>query len=209
MPNSEDCVCRDNVGVYLAILSNIEFQKPFDDEMNQVGKMQFDGWCALTNFLYYWIYETNFKYYMYFYDSFNYFTDDMYKYIASKDNVVMLFSMDQMTTGEYGTGWINLKTYLNSKLSWNANLSSEELTENWFNAMFKEAAPRMKSLFYSQRIYYDNLMKEQDLYQIRSNYLVINKKEYWNLASLKSWIDLADMAKMDIIKYKILEKDVA
>lgn len=202
-----EVVCRDDVGVYLAILNNIEYQKAFEDEINEIGKMQLDGWSELTDFLYYWTYETNFRNYMYYYDSFNYFTDSMYKHMNTK-GVEMFFAQDQLSCGEYGSGWLNLKAYLSAKLSWDTSLSSETLTENWFNAMFKEAAPRMKELFYSMRIYYEDLMNTNEMYQIRSNYLVLDKKDYWNLATLQSWVATCDKAKEDVDKYKYTDPEL-
>lgn len=194
-------VLRDNVGVYLAILNNLDYQQSYFGETNSVGKEPLDAWSTLTDFIYYWNYDTNFKLYPYFYDSFNYFTDEMYKYVNTK-HVAMYFSQGQETSGETGICWNNLKVYLNAKLSWDTSLTTEELTDKWFDAMFRDASTQMKQLFYAMRIYNDNMLQKYNFYKIRSNYNMVNSREYWNLSTLQGWVQQCDQAKASVAKYQ-------
>ena len=201
-PIDESVRCRENVGVYLAICNNIEFQKSFFDEINELGREQLEGWSALSDFLYFWTYETNFKYYMYFYDSFDFFNAEAYQYIASF-KPEMFFAQGQEASGDSGTTWNNLKAYLNAKLSWDSSLDTDTLIENWFNAMYREAAQEMKDYFYAMRIYNAALLEKESLYKVRSNYTNIDKRQYWSLATLESWIKACDNAKLAVEKYKM------
>lgn len=200
-PIDSQMICRENVGVYLAICNNIEYQKSFFEEINDLGREQLEGWSVLTDFMYFWTYETNFKYYMYFYDSFNFFNTEAYQYIASF-KPAMFFAQGQEASGASGTTWNNLKAYLNAKLAWDSSLNTDELTENWFNAMYKEAATEMKEYFYSMRLYNTALLEKYGLYKIRSNYTEIAKKQYWSLATLENWVNVCDQAKLAVQKYK-------
>ena len=200
-PIDEKVVCRDNVGVYLAICNNIEYQKSFFDEINELGRSQLEGWSAVTDFLYFWTYETNFRYYMYFYDSFDFFNAEAYQYIASF-KPEMFFAQGQEASGASGTTWNNLKAYLNAKLSWDSSLNTNKLIDNWFNAMYREAAQEMKNYFYAMRLYNASLLERNSLYKVRSNYTDIAKRQYWSLATLESWIEACDNAKLCVEKYK-------
>ena len=200
-PINENIRCRENVGVYLAICNNIEFQKSFFDEINELGREQLEGWSTLTDFLYFWTYETNFKYYMYFYDSFDFFNTQAYQYIASF-KPEMFFAQGQEASGDSGTTWNNLKAYLNAKLSWDSSLDTNTLIDNWFKAMYHEAAPVMKDYFYAMRLYNASLLEKRSLYKVRSNYTDIAKRQYWPLATLESWIKACDNAKLAVEKYK-------
>ena len=200
-PISEAVRCRENVGVYLAICNNIEYQKSFFDEMNSLGREQLEGWSALTNFLYFWTYETNFRHYTYFYDSFDFFNGEAYNYIASF-KPAMFFAQGQEASGDSGTTWNNLKAYLNAKLAWDSSLDTNELIDNWFNAMYREAAADMKAYFYAMRLYNTSLLESKSLYKVRSNYTEVAKRQYWPLATLESWIKACDNAKLAVEKYK-------
>lgn len=206
-PIDEKVVIRDNVGVYLAICNNLEFQKSFFDDMNGIGRGQLDSWSVLSDFVYYWNYETNFKYYMYYYDSFAYFNAEAYRYFYEK-NVKMFFAQGQESCGETGTTWNNLKAYLNAKLSWNTALDTQTLMDNWFKAMYQDCAPAMKNLFLSMRAHNNYFMESNALYRTRSNYLSINKREYWPLATLQQWVATCDEALASAEKYKEMNQEL-
>ena len=200
-PIDESVVCRDNVGVYLAICNNIEYQKSFFDEMNDLGRYQLEGWSMLTDFLYFWTYETNFRHYTYFYDSFDFFNGEAYNYVASF-KPAMFFAQGQEASGDSGTTWNNLKAYLNAKLAWDSTLDTQTLIDRWFNAMYREAAAEMKAYFYAMRLYNASLLESKSLYKVRSNYTEVAKRQYWPLATLESWVKACDDAKLSVEKYK-------
>ena len=60
VPNHEDVIMNDRVGVYFAEINNLDNQLSFFSKDNEPGKAMFDGWAALTKWLELWVYETNF-----------------------------------------------------------------------------------------------------------------------------------------------------
>ena len=192
---------RDNVGVYLAPISSLDYQSSLYAEVNERGKRNIEAWAYLTDNIYFWWYSTNFLYYNYMYDTFNFFNEEGYQYTASL-GTKFVFNQAQLNQSGTATAWHNLKMYLDAKLSWNCNLDTAELMDNWFNAMFKEAAPIMKSYFENVRLWNAHILEENNMYVVRSVYLEISKNAYWPLATLKSWMSQCDLAIDAIAHYK-------
>ncbi len=193
---------RENVGVYLAPISSIDYQSSIYAKVNERGKRNIDAWSYLTDNIYFWWYSTNFLNYNYMYDTFNFFNEEGYQYTVAL-GTKFVFNQAQHNQKGSATAWHNLKMYLDAKLSWNCNLNAAELIDNWFNAMYKEAAPIMKSYFESVRLWNANMLKENNLYVIRSVYLVVDKRDYWPLATLRAWMAQCDQAVQAIEQYKI------
>lgn len=193
---------RENVGVYLAPISSLDYQSSLYAKVNERGKRNIDAWAYLTDNIYFWWYSTNFLNYNYIYDTLNFFNEEGYQYTVSL-GTKFVFNQAQHNQKGSATAWHNLKMYLDAKLSWNCNLNAAELIDNWFNAMYKEAAPIMKSYFESVRLWNANMLKENNLYVIRSVYLVVDKQEYWPLATLRAWMTQCDQAVQAIEQYKV------
>ena len=193
---------RENVGVYLAPISSLDYQSSLYAKVNERGKRNIDAWAYLTDNIYFWWYSTNFLNYNYMYDTLNFFNEEGYQYTVAL-GTKFVFNQAQHNQKGSATAWHNLKMYLDAKLSWNCNLNAAELVDNWFNAMYKEAAPIMKSYFESVRLWNANMLKENNLYVIRSVYLVVDKREYWPLATLRAWMTQCDQAVQAIEQYKV------
>lgn len=200
-PIDESVRCADNVGVYLAPIQSIEFQLSVYDEINKRGRENIDAWASITDSVYFWTYSTNFNAIMYPYDSMNFFNSEGYQYLASK-NTKYIFNQAQHIQHGTGTGWHNLKMYLDAKLSWNTTLDVDQLVDDYFNAMFKEAAPIMKSLYLDMRAYIAYINKTYNKYQVKSVYTGIDRVEYWPLNTCLSWLDKCEVAWEAIEKYK-------
>ena len=114
-----------------------------------------------------------------------------------------------METGKQSavlTVWNSLKFYLNSKLQWDTSLDEQTLINNWFKAMFKDAAPIMKSLFMDMRTHAATVYAENELY---GNFSCMNKvenKAYWPIGTLKAWIAKCDEALLSVEKYKVIDE---
>lgn len=208
VPNDPDLYLRENVGVYFAEINNCDYQQSFFAEKNKSGKEMFDAWCDISDFIYYWTYETNFKLYMYPYDSFSCFNQNMYNYICSK-NIDMFFAQGQASCGRNGTTWNGLKAYLDAKLSWDSSLNQTELTDKYFDAMYKDASQEMKELYYLFRAQNMEVFeKNPNFLCLRSNYNEVNKSIYYPLNSMKAQIKKVDVALEKIQKYKIINPDL-
>ena len=198
---------RKNVGLFLAPIQNIDYQSSIYADVNKAGKENIDAWGALTDSIYFWTYNTNFSYYCYMYDTLDFFNAEGYTYLAST-GAKYLFNQPQ--TGQTGTStaWHNLKLYLDSKLSWNCNLNTEELIDNYFNAMFRDAAPIMKRMFYTHRGWNAHLCEENNLYVVRSIYTKIEKRDYWPYEMLRDWMNQYEEAWETIEKYKTSDPEL-
>ncbi len=198
---------HDRVGVFFAI-TNMDGQFDLFDETNSEGRVNVEKWCALTDNILYWHYGTNFRCFIWMYDSFELFTPQAYAWFANRSNRHWFV---QLQTGSEGTntGWHNLKTYLGSKLSWDSSLDMEQLIDDYFNAMFKDAAPRMKRLFVEQRAYMrEVIIDEYHLHGKGDGRPNLSLSDYWDLATLEIWLEIMDQAKEDVARYQQTDPDL-
>ena len=66
----------------------------------------------------------------------------------------------------------------------------------------------MKSYFENVRLWNARVMQENNLYVVRSVYLVLDKREYWPLATLNSWMSQCDKAIQAIEHYKTSDPEL-
>lgn len=195
-PIDETVKMRDNVGVYLALLDQLDYQASIYDAVNDDGRKIIDAWGDMTDYVWYWLYEINFRNANYFYDSFNFF-GEAYSYICNK-GATLLYTQGKSYEIACDTVYDKLKLYLNSKLSWDSSLDVSVLTDNWFNAMFKEAAPAMKRIFLDTRAYNAKMIRDNGFIHKRTNYNEVNNAKYWSLNYLKQQMAAYDEAKQII-----------
>ncbi len=120
-----------------------------------------EKWGDILPTMWIWGYQTNFQYYTMMYDSFEHYGDDFYRQMAAS-NAQFVFVQNQ--GGETGnTGFTNLKEYLYYKLTWDCMQDDKELREKWFDAMFREAAPKMKELFIHERDWNSSLLNSKNI----------------------------------------------
>lgn len=188
-------VLRDNVGVYLAPIQSFAYERSIYDSENDYGRDVLEGWAALTDCIYLWTYSTNFTAYMFISDTYSMFNEEGYQYFASF-NVDMIVNQGQWDT-PYSTAWHNLKMYLDAKLQWDCSLSTQTLTDNFFNAMYGPAAQAMQDLFAEQIAYTRKTFEDAGFYNAGSTTLDsgVKQSQYWPLALLESWIEKFDAAK--------------
>lgn len=191
---------RDDVGVFIAPIDNLDYQLSIYHPINDKGRDSLNAWDALTDNMYYWTYSTNFGAYLYMYDSFNFFNAEGYQYLCST-GAKYIFNQSQSGAGS-GTAWHNLKMYLDSKLQWNCNQDVDVLIDNYFNALYKDAAPTMKKLYNDMRSWNAYVCETNGLYQVKSIYGAVTRKEYWPIQTLKGWMGLIERAWDEIEKYK-------
>ena len=197
---------RDDVGVFIAPIDNLDYQVSIYNPINDRGRDCIDGWDALTDNMYYWTYSTNFGAYLYMYDSFNFFNAEGYQYLCAS-GAKYIFNQSQGGEGS-GTAWHNLKMYLDYKLQWNCNQDVDELVDNYFKAMFKDAAPTMKKLYNEMRSWNAYVCETNGLYKVKSVYGRVIPKEYWPIQTLKGWMGLIEEAWGEIEKYKDSDPDL-
>lgn len=193
-----------NVGVFLAPNTNFDYQSNIYVDGNEEGRRCIDAWAALTDNIYLWTYSTNFSHYFYMHDSFNFFDTEGYQYFASK-GIKYIFNQSQFDQRGAYTAWHCLKMYLDSKMQWNSSLNTNELIDNWFNAMFKEAAPIMKRMFTEVRLQNAVISQENGFYVAGIAYFAVDKSKYWPLPLLNSWRKYCDQALETVARYKDID----
>ena len=192
---------HDNIGVYYAHIES-DFSQSIFAEDNEQYKDSYEAWGSMTDTVWNWNYAAYMNKGFLFYDCFNMITNTEYAFRAN-NNVKMIF---QQLSG-YGnysrqTTFKSLAVYLHYKLAWNTSLDTQELIDNYFKAMYGEAAAVMQSLFVDMRAYAGYISKKYDLNKISSIYLLIDEEKYWKKQTLKEWMDRCDHAEQLIAKYE-------
>ncbi len=205
-PAAPEVVLRDDVGIYYAN-QYFENQLSIYDDLNATQRDNCDGWGVLTNNIYTWLYSANFNYFMYLYDSFDFYNSEGYQYFASKSRRMMV-NQTQDATKTTCTAWYNLKAYLDAKLMWNCTQDTNALIDDYFNAMYKDAAKTMKELFLEMRAYNAYILEKYDLYKVRSIYNKPENSSYWSLATLEQWIKKCDKALSEVEHLKAIDYDL-
>jgi hypothetical protein len=119
-----------------------------------------------------------------------------------------IFAQQQHDQTGTSTAWHNLKFYLNAKLSWNSSLNEEELIDNWFNAMYREAAPVMKDLFYKERSWAKYVYEKYDMITYDTVYNKVAERKFWNYPVLKSWTQQCDEAMSLLSAYQTSDPEL-
>ena len=92
-----------------------------------------------------WTYGNFFRDYFCFYDSYAFYAD-IFGYLGEYGYDLVYVQQQSAQRNAY-TAFYSLNQYVTSKLSRDASLSMETLIDNYMNAMYKDAAADMKSLF--------------------------------------------------------------
>ena len=168
----------------------------FTESINEGDNAQYyktaKQWSDISTNLYLWLYSTNFSYYLAPYDSFDGIADNYA--VAKEVNTRWIF--DQAIWNEYGftTGWSNLKSYINAKLSWDAELNVNELIDEFFETYFGPAENEMREIFSSMRALNTYNKQNNGLGGLRSIYQNVLQEKFWPKQILADWITLCDKA---------------
>ena len=193
--------CRHNVGVYFA--SGGEMQQELTSKDNEKFLQNVDNWGLVTDNIYFWFYSANHRNYMWFYDSFSYFTPEFYSHMATRSNRMIFSQGQEQCKGTLST-FNNLKVYLEAKLMWDTSLDMEVLIDKFFNAMYRESAPKVKEVFLAMRAHMQYLLVHYEKFGA-GNRPDFASREYWPLALLEGWVRELDDAKKLVERYKTLD----
>jgi len=196
--------CRDNVGVFLA--TGGEMQQKLTSKANEDFLQNIDKWGLVTDNIYFWFYGANHRNYMWFYDSFEHYTPEFYSHMATRSNRMIFVQGQEACKGTLST-FNNLKVYLESKLEWDTSLDMGELIDDFFNAMYKEAAPVMKKVYMQMRADMQDMLARYEKFGA-GNRPDFGSREYWPLAKLEGWLNEMDEAKKLVERYKTLNPEL-
>ncbi len=157
-------------------------------------------WSDISPSMYLWLYSTNFVYYLTPYDSFDGIADN---YAIAKE-IKTRWIFDQAVWNDYGftTGWSNLKSYLNAKLSWDASLDVDVLIDEYFETCFGPGANDMREYFSEMRVLTTYNKENNGLAGLRSIYQNVLQEKFWPKMILAKWIEHCDdaIAKIEPLK---------
>ena len=185
------------LSIWLAL--GFSYVSDFYDPVNDERRECMQSWYDVCENVRIWTYSKNFLYDIAFYDVFNFYTTDFFQYISAKGTSYML---NEGNGGYMSTNFQTMSVYLHAKLRWDSSLDSKELTDKWFNAMYKEAAPQMKEIFNKIRLHMLNVTRgdgDAPCTILGNDY---GKMEYWPEGVLRSWMNDIERAKTAVEKYK-------
>ena len=197
----EEMKLRDNVCVEIAYIGSSTQRSMFDEDapnfVNQV-----EAWTALGGAgIFYFMYNLNYANESYFYDSYNWYSTEGYRFLSNRNQTGVI--VDGYGRGFAMTGWYSLKVYLDSKMYWNTSLDVNELIDKWFKGVFKDAAPQMMNVFMQTRLHTLSYQERFGLNVVgKTCQVLIEKKDYYPLPVLNSWIAGYDAALAIAEKYK-------
>ena len=191
-PAHRDCALRDDVGAYLAA-NNINYFKSIYDEANATQRENVLAWFDIAPATFLWLYQINFSFYPSMFDTYRHFNAEGYNFYAS--GKPLIFQNQATFNAKDVTAFQGLNVYLESKLSWNSSLDSDELTENWFKAMFGAASDVMRRLFLEERVYTTSMYEKLGTLDSFSFLVTVNRSDCWPLPVLNRWLDLLDEAR--------------
>lgn len=195
VPVDDSVKLRDGVVPYFASF-NLYPKSEFVDRLK--------GWKALSDKVMVWTYETNFTHYLSPYDSFN--DIDTFRFVASMKPYLIFPQGQHNQTGSVA-GFGELKTYLNSKLSWDASLDMEILIADFFENYYGIAAQPMMDLFNSFRVQFTHSRTELGYSGDRAVLADVLLPSYWPKNILRSWSAKIDEALSAISILQYTDKD--
>lgn len=181
-------------GVYCMLCPlTMDYYRGIYHESNKAFLDTMEAWGDLADGkLYLWYYSVNFYYYLAPYDDFDSLQEN---YKCAVDNgTVYLF--DERQYNEYGfcTGWSNLKSYLNYKLTWDVDQSVPKLLDQFFEGYFGPGAEDMRKYYDEFRILNNYNLDHNELGGQNNVFKDIVDEKYWPKDILISWIEHCDAA---------------
>jgi lipoprotein len=198
VPIDDSIICHKNVGVYIAPIT-AAYNKSFYDIENRVTAEQIQGWAALSDKLYMWLYETNYSHYFYPLNSYDAMLETFR--FCKENNAIFMFSEGQFNQGNV-TAFGKLKEYFNSKAMWNVNVSYDQIVNDFFENYFREAAPMMRSYFEELQLQLEYLEKAYPADVNGNIYNNIAQARFWPKKMLDGWLKYIDEAYKAIELYR-------
>lgn len=143
-------------------------------EKNEIITEQLRSWSSLTNNMFMYTYGTNFTYLTYPYNNWQFMADTFKFY--EENNVRFLFDQSDSWNGVGPMS--EMRAYVRSSLSWDANRNAEELIRDFIQKYYGPGAAAVKAYFDAMR------MQFQAIYEMAGTscqncYYQIGTREFW------------------------------
>lgn len=206
VPASEEVVCNEHVGPYIAPIG-ASYTKSFYNDDNESFASSIKGWGALSKRLYLWLYETNFNNYLYPLNTFSS-MGESYRFLI-ENNALYLYNEGQHNNGAT-TAFGRFKEYFNSVSEFDVNSSYPEIVDDFFTNYFGPAKETMLTYFQELQEQCANI--ENTYSDINGTiYNKIAQSRFWPKRLLMRWLNyieeakqaLAPLAKANAAAYQI------
>ena len=201
--NDPSLYCSEGLSPWVAPIDANYTSSLYSDD-NVALREQMLGWAALSDSLFLWLYEVSSNNCTYPYDTFGFYTSECYQFFRACNGIQWYTELGYVQKGT-STAFQNLKVYLESQLSWNCNLNYEELIDDYFEFMYKDAAPIMKDLWMQERLYMQYIKQDKALSQGVT--LILNNAKFWKYQTLNTWMKNCDAAKAAVAKYEVSDPE--
>ena len=198
-----DLELSDNLYIFWAPISAI-YSVSFESAGNEKYLLQLRQWSEYSDGrIYAWLYNCSFGDYMCYFDSFT----SMQANYQLLESYGCKYIFDQ---GCYdlscGTGFANLKVYLQAQLQWNVDANFADLLNDYFNNYFKDAAVPMRTLFNSlSATFFDLYSKGSIDGKLNNQFMDHLQTSYFTDSG---WFDLLDAAFDAIEKYENTDSEL-
>lgn len=184
--------------------SSFDFGVRMDDPSNAEQIEYATQWAQYVSDGWSWTYGCFFNDYFCFYDPYTFY-EDYYKWVYEHK---YQYSLAQFHSRQRGadTGFYTLANYVTYKLLWDTSLSTAELIDNYFNAMYSDAADAMKEVFYECRMWFAEMHEEEGWGWSANQLQPTTQKKLISLGFINTLFNKLDKAYAAIEKY---EKDEA
>ena len=199
-----------------ANLSTKKHASAYQDEDNKAALIMLDKLNVAFDDFWVWDYGINFADYLLPFNVFSIMSEDF----SLLEDYNVGFHMYQCDHSAFNsTGFGALKLYLISELAWNANQDIEELTDNFFNAVYGDGAKAMKKIYDEYRVLaaYNSVDHGETLAWSQTVYSeTMLSKTYFPKGVVKAWLQDLDSALQSIeylkttnpLQYEIYEKNI-
>ncbi len=193
----ESVKLRDNVCVRIAPLQEMNYFESFNHEDNKKVKDNLEAWAALGN-------VQTYLYSNYFCDQYvnvNNFESlqENYKFVRDLGSKVCY---DQyLSTCKNSPAFTHYRAYLQTKLMWNVDANVEEITNNFFENYYRDAADIMKQYMLEIKMVYKDRYPKLNM-QIDLNAGIFSISSLWDKGTLLKWMGYMNKAFSAIEKYE-------
>ena len=137
--------CDPNEHVIAWLCPGWSFVNDIYNPSNDSARQTMDAWDAVSDEVWYWAYEAYYLHDAYFKESFNLTNSNVFQWYAATGCTHFFSNLSADSSDP--TCFRQLQAFLWQKLSWNSSLSSEELTQQYFKAMYDGVADEMYAIF--------------------------------------------------------------
>ena len=203
IPIDDSVRLRDNVIVRLAPIE-ANWYESFAADSNAYTQNVLEGWSALGECVLY-LYSIGFSSY---YAQFNNFNSLQETYQYVKEVLGANHCYDQyLSTGKGYPGFNAYRAYLQSNLLWNVYADQEELTRNFFNNYYREAADIMLTYLDELRVLYMDNWREAGL-KGDCNTANLYVADLWPRGTLLDWLEDFEAAKKAVAHYQTTDPEL-